>query len=269
MRATAAIRVLPLVLLLAVSCDKASKIPYEEPVEGMQTIAYLKSLCTAASVAITRDITVCGTVTANDRYGEFYKTIVVEDASGGISIAVDCTQTADKYPFGTIITIHCNGLTLCDYGGKIQLGTEPGENGAGRIAPEDADRYLKCDYTAAAPIEANTLSLIKVGPEHIDTYVCFEHVRFTAPCGWCDLDTETQKPVTTEREIADGAGRTFTVRTLGTALYAKETVPEGTVSIKGIVDYFGGKYCLRIVNRDFTQISAARRPTAYPSGAGY
>ena len=90
------------VLALAVlaGCDKASGLEFDDdPPAGTATIAALKSRCTGEQAAVTEDITVEGVVTGNDLYGEFYKTLVVEDTSGGISIAVDgcsCATTAAR-----------------------------------------------------------------------------------------------------------------------------------------------------------------------------
>ena len=76
-------------------------------------------------------------------------------------------------------------------------------------------------------------------------------MRFTdAGTTWCDTDPETGRTVATERTIADARGRTFTVRTAGTCVYAKEPVPQGTGSLYGIIDYFAGKYTLRVTNRE-------------------
>ena len=84
MKTTACIKLLALLLLAA--CDRTSKLSFEGGAPGgVHTIADLKARCTANSVAVTEDITLEGVVTGNDFYGEFYKTLVVEDASGGIS----------------------------------------------------------------------------------------------------------------------------------------------------------------------------------------
>lgn len=91
------------VLALAVlaGCDKASGLEFDDdPPAGTATIAALKSRCTGEQAAVTEDITVEGVVTGNDLYGEFYKTLVVEDTSGGISIAVDATELYVDYPVG-------------------------------------------------------------------------------------------------------------------------------------------------------------------------
>lgn len=84
---------------------------------------------------------------------------------------------------------------------------------------------------------------------------------------WCDTDPETGRAVATEREIVDTRGRTFTVRTAATCVYAKEPLPQGTGSLYGIIDYFAGKYTLRVTNREAefsgtAAHSAATRPTA-------
>lgn len=144
MKTTACIKLLALLLLLA-ACDRTSKLSFEGGAPGgVHTIADLKARCTANSVAVTEDITLEGVVTGNDFYGEFYKTLVVEDASGGISLLIDGTRLAFDYPVGAAVTIFCNGLTLGDYGGKIQLGTAPdGDYGVGRIPHEELGRYLR------------------------------------------------------------------------------------------------------------------------------
>lgn len=100
------------------------------------------------------------------------------------------------------------------------------------------------------------------------TRVRFDDVRFAdAGKTWCDTDPETGRAVATEREIVDTRGRTFTVRTAATCVYAKEPLPQGTGSLYGIIDYFAGKYTLRVTNREAefsgtAAHSAATRPTA-------
>lgn len=262
------------VLALAVlaGCDKASGLEFDDdPPAGTATIAALKSRCTGEQAAVTEDITVEGVVTGNDLYGEFYKTLVVEDTSGGISIAVDATELYVDYPVGTAVTIHCNGLFLCDYGGKVMLGTRPtGEYaGPGRIPPAEAALYLRQKQAETRPLRPRTLTFGEVDMRHTDTYVHFEGVRFVQQGNWYDPDPETGRPATTERQIADASGREFTVRTAGTCTYATEPVPQGTGSVYGIIDYFNGKYTLRIANREVDFATVAARPTACPSSGGY
>ena len=255
-------------LLLLAGCDKATEPGFAETPEASQhTVAYLKSLCDGrASVAVTQDVTIRGFITANDLFGEFDRTIVVEDASGGISIAADHPSLADDYPFGAIATVRCNGLTLCNYGGKIELGAEPGDYGAGAIPREELSRHIRVTLPEEGESHrAAPLTFGEVGPRHIDTRVRFNGVRFAdAGKPWCDTDPETGRTVATERTILDAEGNEFTVRSAATCAYAKEPLPSGTGSLYGIIDYFAGKYTLRVTNREIVFSTTTTPYAAHP-----
>ena len=160
---------------------------------------------------------------------------------------------------------------LCDYGGKVMLGTRPTDEyaGPGRIPQAEAALYLRRKQAETRPLRPRTFTFGEVDMRHTDTYVHFEGVRFVQQGNWCDPDPETGRPATTERRIADHTGREFIVRTAGTCTYATEPVPQGTGSVYGIIDYFNGKYTLRIANREVDFATVAARPTACPSSGGY
>lgn len=263
MKTTVCISLLALILS---GCDRATEPRFDREGPGpspQHTVAYLKSLCDGkVSVKVTQDIVIRGFITANDLYGEFYKTLVVEDDTGGISIAADHSPLSDDYPFGAIATVRCNGLTLYDYGGKIQLGTTPDEYGAGRIPRGELSRYIRTELPDGETHRAVPLTFGEVSARHIDTRVRFDGVRFTEAGPWCDTDPETGRTIATERTIADAQGRTFIVRTAGTCVYAKEPVPQGTGSLYGIIDYFAGKYTLRVTNREAVFSDSAASSTA-------
>lgn len=254
---------------LLVACNKATDPqPPENPAEDTQhTIAYLKTLCDGKeSAVVTQEVVIRGFIVANDLYGEFDRMLVVEDATGGISIAADHPSLADEYPWGAVLTVRCNGLVLCDYGGKVMLGTEPGEYGAGRIPHEELPRYLTVSMPGEGEEPPTTpLSFDQVAQRHVDTRVRFDGVRFEEPgAAWCDVDPGTGRCMTTERTIVDAQGNRFSVRTAGSCVYAKEPVPSGTGSLYGVIDYFAGKYTLHVTNREAVFATAAAPPTAYP-----
>src|SRR4051794_6671181 len=79
--------------LLIVSCNKTFDEPpiYEPPVITPDlTIADLKAMHTYGQFEqVTEDKTIGGVVIADDRSGQFYKTIVIQDETGGISVSLD------------------------------------------------------------------------------------------------------------------------------------------------------------------------------------
>lgn len=232
--------------LFAAACTPASELSFDGEPQQLHSIPYLKSRCTGASVTLREQIAIRGIVTANDGYGEFDREITIEDAEGGISIAIDHSDLASLYPLGHEVTVTCNSLTLCDYGGVISLGTSPTEYGAGRIPANETSRFLRAAPTATDQLPPHTLRVTEVAARDIDTYVRFTDVEFTHSGTWCDTDPETGRPVTTEHTVIDAQGNLFTVRVHFTCHYAKEHLPKGKCSICGIIDCFNGRYAIRI-----------------------
>lgn len=241
-------------ILLAVGCDLATTAEFDEtPPETELSIAELKTLCDArVSVLVSRDATICGQVVANDLYGEFLHQIVIQDDSGGIAIAVDEERLYEEFPFGALVEVACNGLYLCDYGGKIELGDIPDQYGSGRLSPELADRHLRVVNRNSPMPRAARISFEEVSIRLVDTRIRFDGVQFANPDdNWCDRDPDTGRFLSSEREIIDSEGNRFLVRTLGGCSYAGEPLPEGTGSLFGVIDYFGGKFSLRVTFHEF------------------
>lgn len=104
----------------------------------------------------------------------------------------------------------------------------------------------------------------EIGTADIDRYVRLDGVCFPDGGPWCAVDPETGRHTTTEHRIVDTEGHTFTVCAASTCTYADEPVPSGTGSLCGIVDFFNGKFTLRVTDCGALFVSAAAPPRAYP-----
>ena len=254
-----------LTALLLAGCDRATTLEFGEAEQPRPTctIARLKSRCEGASYPITDQTVIRGIVTGNNRYGEFYNQLVIEDASGGLAIAAEYDASDNAYPLGEELVVYCNGLTLYDYGGKIELGKAVDGNLC--IPRDEADKHLRLSGLPAARITARPVRIGKLTPADADTYVRIDDVRFAQRAAWCDFDPETGRYVTTERTLADADGNTLAVRTLGGCLYAGEPLPEGNGSLCGIIGYFNGSFSLCITGIETSFVTPPATPaTAYP-----
>ena len=65
---------------------------------------------------------ISGIVTADDKSGNFYKTIIIQDETAAIAIRLDVSDYYTKYPIGRRIFVKCRGLIIGDYNNLIQLG---------------------------------------------------------------------------------------------------------------------------------------------------
>lgn len=253
------------VLVGSGACDRASTLRFEdgERPEATHSIAHLKTLCDGVRYPIVEGTVVRGTITANDRYGEFPRTLVIEDQTGGIAIAADYSAQDNPYPLGAEAIVYCNGLMLYDYGGKIRLGRSDGEGFC--IPRGELGRHIRVSARAPRPLAATAVSIDRLTPALVDTYVRIDDVSFVESGTWCDRDPESGRYIATERTIEDPAGHTLTVRTPGSAHYAGEPLPEGRGSLYGILDSFGGVYSLRIAAFKTAFAATPATPaTAYP-----
>lgn len=109
-----------------IACDKKFDAPpvFVAPdIKADFTIAELKNLHTNGQVEeITEDKIIRGIVVADDRSGNFYKSIVIEDSTAGISVSLDRYDLYTDYPIGREIFIKVKGLYLGDYNKLVQLG---------------------------------------------------------------------------------------------------------------------------------------------------
>ena len=254
-----------LLALLAAACDRTERISYEDESrpEATHTIAHLKARCDGTYYAIADETIIRGTITGNNRYGEFSREIIIEDATGGIAIAADYPAADNAYPLGEELLVYCDGLTLYDYGGKIEMGKVA--DGSTCIPRSELGLHLRLSGRQPEQLAARPVRIEELTPAHVDTYVRIDGVRFLETGTWCDRDPESGHYRTTERTLTDAAGRTLAVRTSGTALYAGEPLPPDSGSLCGIVDYFGGTYSLRITGFETAFLTPPAAPaTAYP-----
>ena len=120
------------------SCNKK----FDEPPLGTDpnitanlTIKDLKAMYSSIGnfQKVNDDKVISGIVIADDRSGNFYKQIIIQDETGGIPILLDGNNVYTSYPVGRKVFVKVKGLMLGDYGGNIQLGLDSVRSDDGRF----------------------------------------------------------------------------------------------------------------------------------------
>jgi len=99
-----------------------------EPSSGMvldvtHTIKELKAMYSGSPLKIDDDnMVIAGQVISSDQSGNFYRTMYIQDETGGIEIKMGLTGLYNEYKMGQWVYVKCEGLTLGSYGGMLQLG---------------------------------------------------------------------------------------------------------------------------------------------------
>lgn len=257
-------------LLLTASFFACVKTEFDEPPIGGDgrdiptnaTIAQLKSLHESSGgiTPITEDLVIGGTVIMDDRTGNYYKTVVIQDSTGGIEVNFSNGFLYNRYPVGRKIYIRCKGLMLTDYRNLIQLaGGFVVENGqystTGLTENQERDHIVR--GFLGAPPAPKVVSVAAMSPSLISTLITIEGVQFTTADTaktWANAATQTSL----NRTIENCGGAKLLVRTSGFADFAIEKTPTGKGSITGVLGIFNNDYQLFIRNTEDVSMNDLR-----------
>ena len=248
-------------------CRPASVIPPGNPdgpnipkppgEEQTVSVAFLKTLYNGAPVRITDEIRISGAVISDDRQGNFYKTLVIDDGTAGIEIRLDMEEIFKRFWIHSRVTVRCNGLWLGSYGGTLQLGAEPfGDYQTQALSGVEIAELLAVDKEHYGEVMAHTLTFPELSQRHVSTFVAFENVRFAeADSGLCWAETEplpdgSDPPSATNRLLVDSSGNTLAVRTSRHATFARFPLPKTTGRIEGVLGFFNNSYQLVVCDSE-------------------
>lgn len=71
---------------------------------------------------INEDYLIKAVVVADDKSGNYYKTLVVQDSTGGMEVKINAVGLFNTFPVGRRVYLKLKGLTLGDYNGNFQIG---------------------------------------------------------------------------------------------------------------------------------------------------
>jgi len=185
---------------------------------------------------IDDDLIVEGVVVATDESGNFYKQLIIEDATAGLQIQIDQTSLYNSYRFGQRIFIKCRGLYLGEYGGNMQLGYN--NNGViGRIPAVYIKDHIFLEGlpgTIPAPI---VVAIPALSDTNLNMLVKIDSVHFTDAGQTFSTATSS-----TNHNIVDQSLATLALRTSNYASFAGNRIPYGTGSVTGVLSIYNGDY---------------------------
>ncbi|MFI3301620.1 MAG: DUF5689 domain-containing protein [Rikenellaceae bacterium] len=224
-----------------------------QPIVTNVSIEYLKGLYSGNSQLITQDLAIEGVITANDAYGEFPTSIIIEDSSGAIEIMCDFDCSTSGFIFGATVRVLCSNLWLGATGGMLSLGSTPDEdNATGLISEDDMPLHLQlCDTPIIIP-EPTIVTISSIAANHTLRYVRLSNIRCQSLIAtFCTRNDETSLTEYTYHTLQDMDGHTIKLGVDRNVIYADDDIPAGWFSINAIVEYFAGEYMLRITNCDY------------------
>lgn len=227
--------------------DGIASNPCEYSDNGLtqKTVAEVKQLATSPLTLITGDFVLKAKVTANDKSGNLFKYIYVEDATGGVRINIDKADMFNdpRFVVGKEVYVKLKNLYVGAVSGEIQFGT-PFSGAVGRIAEADVYKYFfdsKKPITAATSTEKmiNQFTAADVG-----RWVKIKNLQFIAG----DLEKVYASGAVTNRTLEDCSGNKVILRTSNFADFAGRVIEGGKGDVYGILSIFNGTYQLWITD---------------------
>lgn len=220
------------------------------------TIAQVQEM--QQGVKIDSNVVISGVVVMDDKSGNYYKKIVIQDTSGGIEILVDQNNLYNDYPIGRKVYVKCKGLYVGNYGSNLQIGFTPDANGGLSNIPAvtSTDHIIKANYPNTITPDTLTLEDLKsptAAKKHLNTLVAIKNVEFASNSSGVPYAQLASLSSATNRTINDCNGETITLRTSGYAKFQPLLTPTGNGTIVGIYTRFNTTPQLYI--RDTTDLN--------------
>ncbi len=228
-----------------------------------KTIAGLKAMYNGNIMRIDSDWVIKGVVVGDDHSGNFYKSIVIQDETGGINIQIDQSSFYTTYKVGRNVFVKCRGLYLGDYHDLIQLGGYDDNGSVGRIPQSLVGRHL-IPGAWNQPFDTKTVFNLENDLDlDIDQnkLVRLEGVHFAEPCTtWADIAQETSG----NRDLIDAYGNIIIVRTSNFATFASSIISGDTGTVTGVFQVYDND--LQLVIRELSDVMMDPPNCAPPAG---
>lgn len=188
-------------------------------------------------------------VVSSDEGGNYYKSMVIQDETGGVELELDVTGLYNFYPVGQKIVLYCKGLVIGDYGKLPQIGWIYNGNQVGRINSLFIDRYIQKDGLPSLknipkPLTNDEIDFTldfdaKVVNKDINKLVRLENVTFEPeaigkPIAFNDFTTEWKIYVPYK-----GSTQEVMVRTSNYAKFRSMIIEKAPYNLSGILTVYG------------------------------
>lgn len=252
------------ILLIAFqACDynKFDKPPMDEPAKmtATHTIKQLKSMHAAGGAEITDDIVIGGKVISEDREGNFYKSLIIEDNTGGINIKLNSSGLYNFYKPGQMVYLKCKGLQLGAYAGLVDIGAIPSDQKYETdFIPDGLIGNYLFKGERQEPIEPRALTINTLNKKYEYTLIRLDDVQFMSSelvLSYADLEDKAKQQ---NRTLIDKNGKKLIVRTSGYARFAGKPLAKGSGSVTGILTYFNTTPQLIIVKLSDVKLNKER-----------
>ncbi len=216
------------------------------------------------TLKITQDFIIQGIVNSTDESGNIYKSLFIQDNSGGIVLGMDQFNLYTQFKIGQKVFIKCKGLYMGTYGGAVEIGYGVyNYMSIGRIPQTMIASHI---FRDSLPGKPPTPVVIDPRSNTIGKYL---YMLVEVPnVRWPDAGQPfITGGATTNRNVGDSLGYPimngnfyFVIRTSNYSNFSYSLLPYGVGTLRGILNNYMGQF--QITVRDLNDL-VNYEPTAH------
>jgi DNA/RNA endonuclease YhcR with UshA esterase domain len=181
---------------------------------------------------IDDSLVISGIVIADDRSGNFYEKLVIQDETGGIELRLNASDLYNNYPIGRRVYVRLKGLYVGDYSGSIQINGSPDNPIESARIP---DHVIGGARNQPLPVRVKRIS--EITPADVNTLIQFDSVEFSLSA----LDTTYADAIgkqSVNLTIRDCDGGQIALRTSGYADFAGVRTAQGRGPLTAVLGVY-------------------------------
>lgn len=221
--------------------------------------------------SFSEDWVISGIVNMDDKEGNYFKKITIQDNTGGIEILIDQNNIYNDFPVGRKVYIKLKGLSKSDYNSLPQLGYTPDATGALVNIPFTliSDHVIKASYpniVEATEVTLESLTSASGSAHLVNKLVVIKNVEFSDDVvGLSIADPGTVRSATNRNLQECSSTSKVVVRTSGFSKFQKAIIPGGKGTITALYTKFGTTPQLIIRNMSDLEMTATRCDGSSPN----
>lgn len=178
-------------------------------------------------------------VVADDKSGNFYKNLILEDLKGdlGITISIDENELHAIYPVGQKVFVNLSNLAIGYYEGLPTLGTNEGAT-VGRI-PAGLLKSVLLKAESGLTVTPRVVKLADLNSKLYNTLIELDGMQFeTATSSTTYANGTPGSEAAVNHNLQNCTGSKIVLRNSGFADFASQIVPSGNGKIVAVYSYY-------------------------------
>lgn len=216
-----------------------------------------------AIIKIQNDWIISAVVIADDKSGNLYKSIIVDDGTAGISIRIDQSDYNTDYPVGRRIFIKLKNLAMGDYSNMIQLGSyvdATSQPASVEPIPSSLIRSYFFPGKWGIPVVPHNVSIAELNANNNkwqNRLIRLDGVEFE-PADTAQTWADAVNLFSEDRMLVNCDGDKIIVRTSGYSNFASLNTPTGNGSLVAVFTVYNTTEQLVLRDLNDVQMDTAR-----------